>query len=167
MGTVFRHFPTKEALLQAVLVDRLEQVAAAARAAAAAADPGAAFSTFFNQVVDAARGKAALGDALAAAGVDLEHATADVKRDLHAAVGELLARAQQAGAVRPDLGPAELFALLLAASRAVEHLGDDRLRQARTLAVIVDGLRPRAAPTPANPVRLGQRTVAGSRRSAS
>jgi hypothetical protein len=140
-----------------VLVNRLAQVATAARTAAADADPGAAFYTFFNQMVDASRGKTALGDALAEAGIDLEHATADVKRDLHTAVGALLARAQQAGAVRPDLGPAELFALLLAASRAVEYLGDDRPLQVRTVAVIVDGLRPDSRP----------RTVAGSERSAS
>jgi AcrR family transcriptional regulator len=152
VGTVFRHFPTKEALLEAVLVNRLERVAQTARTAAVAADPGAAFDAFFDQVVAASRGKTALGDALAEAGIDLEHATAAVKRDLHAAISTLLARAQQAGAVRADLGPPELFALLVAASRAVEHLGDDRALQARTVAVIVDGLRPRPAdPTPQRP----------------
>src|ERR1700680_1105959 len=54
IGTVFRHFPTKEALLEAVFVRRLEQLAAHADALADAYDPGAAFFTFFSHVVELA-----------------------------------------------------------------------------------------------------------------
>ncbi|RIQ35901.1 SbtR family transcriptional regulator [Jiangella rhizosphaerae] len=59
-----------------------------------------------------------------------------------------------AGAVRADVGTAELDALLIGAARAVEHAGGDPDVRRRTLAVILDGLRPgrgdavSRAPTP-------------------
>ncbi|MEU9844544.1 helix-turn-helix domain-containing protein, partial [Actinomadura sp. NPDC048032] len=54
IGTVFRHFPTKESLLEAVLVALLKRLAAEARDLRAAADPGAAFFGFFTRVVSQA-----------------------------------------------------------------------------------------------------------------
>src|SRR5258708_17586261 len=54
IGTVFRHFPTKEALLEAVFIRRLQQLAARADALAEADDPGAAFFSFFSYVVELA-----------------------------------------------------------------------------------------------------------------
>jgi hypothetical protein len=83
-------------------------------------------------------------DALAAAGVDvIQQATAaPVGRELLGAVGSLLAHAQRAGAVRDDIGVAELLALLVGTSRAVEHAHFDPEVQARILAGVFDGLRP-------------------------
>jgi hypothetical protein len=56
------------------------------------------------------------------------------------ALGALLARAQQAGAVRDDIGVTELIALVVGASRAAEHAGRDRAVRERTLQVVFDGL---------------------------
>src|SRR5262245_60355099 len=50
-GTVSRHFPTKEALFQAVFLDRVERLADRARMLAEAGDPGAAFVEFFSLLV--------------------------------------------------------------------------------------------------------------------
>src|SRR4051812_5490623 len=47
IGTVFRHFPTKEALLEAVYVARLRRLAEEADALVSADDAGEAFFTFF------------------------------------------------------------------------------------------------------------------------
>lgn len=147
IGTVFRHFPTKDALLEAVLVGHLRRLAEEVDALAAAEDPSAALFSFFTRVVDQAATKLALVDALAAAGVEvIKHATSSpVGQELLAAVGTLLTRAQRAGTVRDDIGVAELIALLVGTSRAVEQASWDPNVQARILAVIVDGLRP---PTP-------------------
>ncbi|GAB3813127.1 TetR/AcrR family transcriptional regulator [Micromonospora zhanjiangensis] len=140
IGTVFRHFPTKEALLEAVLVARLHRIAADAQALRDADDPGGAFFGFLTGMVETAATKTAYTDALAAAGIDVGDAIAPVRAELRSALGELLDRAQRAGAVRTDIGLPELFALLVGMSRAAEHT-PDRTVQARTLAVLLDGLR--------------------------
>jgi AcrR family transcriptional regulator len=142
IGTVFRHFPTKAALLEAVFIERMRRLSDDAVALAAADDPGTAFFTFFTRVVEHASTKNAIADALADTGVDMSEMIAMVRQDVYRAVDVLLTRAQQAGAVRDDIYAADLLALLIGASRAVEHAGPDREVQARTLAVILDGLRP-------------------------
>ncbi|MEV3925278.1 TetR/AcrR family transcriptional regulator [Actinomadura coerulea] len=142
IGTVFRHFPTKESLLEAVLVALLERLAAEARGLRSADDPGAAFFGFFGRVVAQAAAKQAVTEALAEAGVDAREATGRAGPDLKAALGVLLGRAQEAGAVRADVGAGEVMALLAGMSYAAGRAGarEDVLR------IAFDGLRPRAAP---------------------
>jgi hypothetical protein len=69
--------------------------------------------------------------------------------ELERAVGVLLERAQEAGAVRTDIGLPEVYALLIGASRAtaLAHLDDDV--RSRALAIVFDGLAgpPRSAPS--------------------
>jgi AcrR family transcriptional regulator len=142
IGTVFRHFPTKEALLEAVFVRRLRRIADQAEALLDADDPGGAFFQFFTGVVEHAATKTAYADALAEAGIDVTDSVAPVQQDLRTALGALLGRAQRAGAVRTDIGLAELFALLVGISRAAEHTSDPTV-QVRSLAVVLDGLRAR------------------------
>lgn len=139
VGTLFRHFPTKEALLEAVFVARLQRLADRATQLSEAADPGAALAEFVTEVVEQSAAKNAFADALAAAGIDVYRSTGAVGADLHAALGTLLIRAQQTGAVRPDLTPADLASLLLGTSRAVEHVADPDAR-ARVISVVLAGL---------------------------
>jgi AcrR family transcriptional regulator len=141
IGTVFRHFPTKEALLEAIIVGRLRRLADEADSLSTADDPGPAFFAFFTRAVDQSATKIAFVDALAGAGVDVESAISQVGQDLHHAMDRLLTRAQQAGAVRDDVGVTELIALLAGTSRAAEHAGWDDDVTARTLAIVFDGLR--------------------------
>jgi len=142
IGTVFRHFPTKEALLEAIVVGRLQRLAEAAGSFATEGEPGEAFFGFFTRAVDQSATKIALADALAEAGVDVERAASQVGTDLRQALGTLLSRAQRAGAVRSDVGVSDVIALLVGASRAAEHAGWDPEVQARTVTVVLDGLRP-------------------------
>jgi AcrR family transcriptional regulator len=143
IGTVFRHFPTKEALLEAIYIARMERLTDDAESAAAAADPGAAFFAFFERMVEQSATKKAYSEALTVAGIDVQSLIAPVARNLHKAISALLARAQKAGAVRSDVRVGDVIALLKGASHAAEYAGRDRAVQARTLAVIFDGLRPR------------------------
>ncbi|HEX6686566.1 MAG TPA: helix-turn-helix domain-containing protein [Candidatus Limnocylindrales bacterium] len=142
IGTLFRHFPTKEALLEAVLVGRLERIVAEADSLSQVDDPGEAFHTFFARVVGESGTKKALADALAAAGVDVGRATRQSGKDLARALHKLLGRAQGSGAIRDDLGVPDLVALLVGASRAVEQLGADPDAQRRVISVVLNGLRP-------------------------
>jgi len=142
VGTVFRHFPTKESLLSAVFMDLLRGLAEQAEELTAAEDPGAAFFTFLNRVAGSAETKISLANALAEVGVDVRDATEDAAGALRGAMAVLLRRAQRAGSVRADVGVPELIAVLVGASRAAEYVvGDDALRS-RSVAIVLDGLRP-------------------------
>jgi AcrR family transcriptional regulator len=142
-GTVYRHFPTKEALLQAVLNDRLEALHAKALDALAAPEPGPAFYAFFETMATSAEDKMDLAEALGRQGIDVLAATREVAGLLKAALGELLRRAQDAGVVRSDVGVEDLHALVVgavASARAV--VPADALR---VVGLVADGLRPRNA----------------------
>jgi AcrR family transcriptional regulator len=141
IGTVFRHFPTKEALLEAILFDRLTKLAEEMESLDAAADPGAALFTLFTRMVDQSAAKRTYADALADAGLDPRIDMSQVGQRMRQALAALLTRAQRAGAVREDVGVTELIALVVGASRAAEHAGRDPDVQARTLRVVFDGLR--------------------------
>lgn len=141
VGTVFRHFPTKETLLAAVLAARLDALADEAESLVAHGDPADGLDTLMRSAVAASALKTAFADALERAGVDVSDAAAPARARLTAAVGTLLDRAQRAGTVRPDVELEQIFALLVAASRAVAYLDDEALRT-RTLNLILSGLRP-------------------------
>jgi AcrR family transcriptional regulator len=141
VGTVYRHFPTKELLFAAVVRERLERLAAEARLLLAADDPGAAFFAFFRSLVEAGATKKDLSDALAGAGVDVVAHTAGLAAELRDALAELLTRAQRAGAVRADIGAADLYALLAGVLLSLDRQRGDAALRERMIAVIGDGLR--------------------------
>jgi AcrR family transcriptional regulator len=139
IGTVFRHFPTKHDLLQAVVMNVLSRLTAEIRALTADADPQALF-TFFARVVELAAANKAVFDRLAETGVHVEVGKA--VSTLAPDVEVLLDRARHAGAVRPDVGPTEVLALLGATGQGALVSGWDPDLQRRTLAVVYAGLRP-------------------------
>ena len=144
IGTVFRHFPTKQVLIEAVQVDRLRGLVGEGVILGSSDEPGVAFFTFFADWVELSATKHAFADALAEVGIDVgavETTHGQLIRELLIAVETLLMRAQAAGAVRHDLRMPELRAILIGASRAAEYAGHDAVVRARTLALIGDGLR--------------------------
>jgi AcrR family transcriptional regulator len=134
-GTVYRHFPTKEALFQAVIEARVTDLVAAARHRADDPDPGAAFFAFLTHLGAEGAAKRDTSDAMTVPGPLLA--------DLHDAVATLLARAQAAGQVRPGITVADLFTFLKSLFTAV-HDSADPGRAQRLFAVLCDGLRPPA-----------------------
>jgi AcrR family transcriptional regulator len=142
-GTVYRHFPTKEALFEAVIVDRLSQLVEQARSLATAEDPGAAFFEFLHRMISGADHHRDLVDALSGVDFDLAGATATGKQDLQEAGETLLRQAQRAGAVREDVGMREVMTLLTGATMALRHHEGDAGLRGAVFAVLRDGLRAR------------------------
>jgi AcrR family transcriptional regulator len=142
IGTVFRHFPTKAALLEAVLVRRYGRLTGQAEALLDAADPGPAFLSFFGHLVADAAAKLAIAEALSDAGGDMDGDATRASDGLRRAVGALLQHAQQAGAVRDDVELPEVYALLVATSRAAARAHLDEEAMARLLTIVFDGLAP-------------------------
>lgn len=142
IATVFRHFPTKAALLQAVLVRRFDRLREHAETLLGAGDPGAAFFGLFAELVADAATKIAIAEALLEAGGDNDGDAARASTRLRQVVGALLGRAQQAGAVRSDAELPEVYALLVGTSRAAALAHLDAEVTDRMLAIVFDGLRP-------------------------
>jgi AcrR family transcriptional regulator len=142
IGTLFRHFPTKEALVQAVVAVRVGRLVEEAEALAADGDPATAFFEFFGRTVEEAEAKKTYTEVLAGGFVDAEGVAPGLRRRLRRKIGDLLGRAQEAGTVRDDVGVHEVMALLVGTVRAAEHAGEDRELRERIAAVLLDGLRP-------------------------
>jgi AcrR family transcriptional regulator len=139
VGTLYRHFPTKEKLCEAILLERLQALTEDARGLADAPDPAAAFFGFLRHFVELGESKRDLIVAVMGAGLDFEEAAADVKDDLREAVGVLLCRAQEVGAVRMDVTPTAVVSLVGATCQAAGHA--DNAPAMDLLAIVCDGLR--------------------------
>lgn len=138
-GTVSRHFPTKESLYAAVLLDRMRDIADHADDLAAANDPTTAFLALFSRLVHEGAVHRGLAEALAGSGFDIEAAAATADCDVTGRLRSLLAAAQQDGGIRPDLDFADIKALM---TGCLSHEGPDR---DRVIEVISTGLRTPAA----------------------
>jgi AcrR family transcriptional regulator len=134
-GTVYRHFPSKEALFEAVTRARVEDLIADAQQRAAAAEPGPAFFGFLLRLADEAAAKRDLPQAIAVPGT--------VQDEMRSSLGLLLRNAQNAGAVRPGVTATDLVVLLKGMLVSLQQDPDPGLRD-RIVAIIADGLRPPA-----------------------
>lgn len=138
-GTVYRHFPTKEALFQAIITNRMEQLVAFADALAAERSPGDALFGFLAMLVAEGARDQGLVDGLAGVGVDVDDVAQGTEQHFMDALGGLLTRAQAAGAVRPDVDVRDVKTLLVGCQAMQRYSGDDDAT-GRLLAIIRDGL---------------------------
>ncbi len=143
VGTLYRHFPTKEALFEAIVIGRLEGLVELAGLGVKAPDPGAAFFGFLSRMVEDGSAKKDFFAALASNGVDMARIAA-VKQRMKRAVNVLAERAQEAGALRTDVNGAEVLMLVTGSVGAADRYGAGPAERKRLLRVIFDGLRPQA-----------------------
>lgn len=139
VGTVYRHFPTKQDLFEAVLSDRIQQLITDARALADADDPVGAFLGYFADVIEQASANQALCDALdnsAAAAFKTESA---LEQEFVEALGHLLDRAQRSGAMKTELDIADVIDLLIGSVTA-ERRARTRGRPGRLTSTICQGM---------------------------
>jgi AcrR family transcriptional regulator len=121
IGTLYRHFPTRQALQEAVYRDQIEILAAEAEELASHPDQGDALARWLHSTVAHAAAKRGLNTALVATLGRESELFATCRDMLHQAAGLLLGKAQEAGAVRKDLNVAELFKVIHALSVATEQ----------------------------------------------
>jgi AcrR family transcriptional regulator len=142
VGTLYRHFPTKEALFEAIVVGRMQRLVELAQAGASAPDPGNAFFGFLSQMVEEGLAKKDFLTALAGTAVDLAQIAA-AKQRMKRAVAVLVERAQKAGVVRADVGAGDVLTLVMGTVGAADRHGAGPAERKRLLLVIFDGLRTR------------------------
>lgn len=155
VGTLYRHFPTKEALIEALVIERMETVLAELSAAVdGEPTPWDAFARFVRhlaavKVVDRSL-KQAIGGRLPDSEPVRERMIVLQER-----VCDLVARAQAAGQLRADVAPGDLPLIL----GELEMLASPRAASAvdRYVAIVLDGLRAQGqAPLPGEPLTLAQ-----------
>jgi AcrR family transcriptional regulator len=137
IGTVFRHFPTKNDLLTALMKDLLAEVVGEVETLVTEGDPATALFTFFENLVERAAGRRTVVELL-----DVDIQVGRQLDGLRDAVETLLMRAQEAGAVRGTVRLDEVMALLTATSHSALHSGWSVDLRHRTLGTVFAGLRP-------------------------
>jgi AcrR family transcriptional regulator len=114
LGTLYRHFPTREALLEALLHEGFAALTAQARVLEASSAPGDALATWFRDCVAWTHEYQGVTAPMMAAIEDPESALHVSCVALREAGGGLLVRAQDAGLARTDIDGTDLFALIAA-----------------------------------------------------
>ena len=140
VGTVYRHFPTKEALIEALAVDSFERVTAKAVEALAIEDPWEALTSTLWAGAEILASDRSLSELLALIPGPTLHGL-PVEEELNSAMTELIRRAQDAGALRPDVILDDIPMLMCGIGSATrkEHRCPDAWR--RHMAIVIDGLR--------------------------
>jgi AcrR family transcriptional regulator len=139
-GTLYRHFPTKEALFQAVLIAHIDRLARYGQELASRDQPDEALFEFVGRLATEASSKRNLVDALSGAGYDIKATSSQSKAALEEVFQLLLSRAQSAGLVRNDVRPADLMGLVMGACALAAHERSD-CSQSRMVAVVCAGMR--------------------------
>lgn len=142
VGTVYRRFPTKEDLVEALFVERIEAVAALAEDAAQAPDPWSGLARFMEEAAEMLVGDSGLRQLLKFATYGGDRVWYARQRNAPV-VTKLVERVQAAGQLRSDLRPTDIpFILFMLADAAQFTRGVSPEIWRRYLTLVLDSLRP-------------------------
>jgi len=144
IGTLYRHFPTREALVEAAYRNELARLCDAVPELLLAEPPDRATRLWMDRFVDYMTTKRGMADALRAVIASGGNPFAQSRDRLLAAITALLEAGAAAGTLRPDVRPSDVLASLSGVSLVtVDPAQPDQAR--RILDLLMDGLRYRAA----------------------
>ncbi len=149
IGTLYRHFPTRHALLEAVYRDQVEALRARADELLETKPPAEALATWLRDLLDFGRTKRMLTSALLTTVTRDSEVMTSSSGIVRGAATDILAGAQDAGVVRADADAGDLMKLVHAISMTTEWAGEDNEQADRLLALVLDGLRVKPATRPA------------------
>ncbi|NJQ00603.1 TetR/AcrR family transcriptional regulator [Streptomyces sp. PLAI1-29] len=141
VGTLYRHFPNRRALIGAVFHGEVEALADRARELLEAEEPCAALLDWLRALIDHSVTYRGLSRALMTASTAADCELSSCAVPVRAAGGELLARAQRAGATRAEVEIGDLIRLTNAIAIAVEESPGDPGLADRLLTLTLHGLR--------------------------
>jgi AcrR family transcriptional regulator len=145
-GTLYRHFPTRLDLIEAVLAEQMAELVGLGRGLLTAEDEFGAFSTWLRATLTHALTYRGLSAAVLNSALDREHGLVS---SWHAELFEvgtaLLARARQSGAVAADADAADVLKMAGAIAWAAQDAPDSSAQADRLLALLMNGLRSRGA----------------------
>ncbi|MFI0774290.1 TetR/AcrR family transcriptional regulator [Streptomyces sp. NPDC021212] len=139
-GTLYRNFPTREALIEAAYRNELAQLCDAAPALLAAMPPHEALRAWTRHFMDYATAKFGMADALQAVVGSGANPYAESHRMIQTALTSLMDAATAAGTIRPDINPTDMFAALTGIA-LTSAKPEQRDQAERLLDLTLDGLR--------------------------
>ncbi len=142
IGTLYRHFPNRHALLSAVFEDAVGDLLSRSRELLGAPEPCAALVTWLREIIAQAGEYRGLARALMSVTSDHTSALARCSDPIRHAGAALLTRAQQAGRVREDVAVGDLLQLTNAIALAAEEAPGDPELADRLLQLTLRGLKP-------------------------
>ncbi|MFC9327612.1 TetR/AcrR family transcriptional regulator [Kitasatospora sp. NPDC057015] len=143
-ATLHRHFPSRQVLLEAVFRSRVEALCATAHDLLADPDPGNALTTWLRAVGAHAVANRGLGTSLMGGARDGDPALGHTCHAMIVDAGaELLARARQAHAVRPEVTVTQLLRLVGAIALATEQEPGGAAEADQLVTLAIEGVRPR------------------------
>ena len=152
-GTAYRRFPNKDALVEALMVDRINELTAIAKECLEDPDPWSGLVGYFERALALQASDRGLKDILFSAGRGHER-VAHARRSLAPVVTKLVRRAVKAGVVRDDLATSDVPLLNFMLNTIVDfgrEVEPELYR--RYLTIVLDGLRPRRDGVEPLPVR--------------
>jgi AcrR family transcriptional regulator len=151
VATLYRHFPTREDLVDAVLEEEFDQYVAIAEDALAEADAWTGFTRFIEQALVLHARNRGLKDVVEARGRGRERAAA-MRRRIAPLLERLVEQAQAEGTLRADFTPRDVVLVFWGTDRVIELAGDLAPEiWRRQLGFVFDGLRTSAATPLAGP----------------
>jgi len=160
IGTLYRHFPTREALFQAVYKREVDQLVDLATSLAAEQSPLEALRRWLHGFIGMVATKKGMLAALAPAAGSSSELYADSTARLTRSIKDLMAKAVAAGQIRDDIAPEDAMRAVIGICYAPEQAGWQGT-VVRLVDVFVDGLRLR----PAEPARGSTSRTSTSRKS--
>ncbi|MEU7871360.1 helix-turn-helix domain-containing protein [Dactylosporangium sp. NPDC049140] len=139
IGTLYRHFPTREALIEEVYRAELARLCESAPRLLAELPPDAALRAWMDGFIDYSAAKRGLAEALRTVIAAGGHPFAESRARMEAALGALLAAGADTG-LRQDVDPYDVLVALSAVSLWVSE-PDRRAQGGRVLDLLMDGLR--------------------------
>jgi AcrR family transcriptional regulator len=143
IGTVYRHFPTHDALVEAVYRNEVAQLCEAAEELLREHPPDVALERWMDRFVDYLAAKRGMADALQSALGSGSEVFADTRRQIVGALAAMLEAGVEAGTIRDDVDAVDVLGAMGGIWKIEEP---DRAR--RALMLVMDGLRSRSRPRP-------------------
>jgi AcrR family transcriptional regulator len=140
IGTLYRHFPTRQSLLEAVYEGQIEALRAEAEELSASRAPAEALEAWLHAMVGFSATKRSLVSAIMAEIGKESEVVSACSTVVRASVDRLLAQAQAAGEVRADVSSGDVLRLVHAISMTADRATDPS-QTGRMIALVVDGLR--------------------------
>jgi AcrR family transcriptional regulator len=140
IGTLYRHFPTREALIEAAYRNELARLCDAAAQLRESLPADAALRDWMDRFLDYMRTKRGMADALRVVIASGADPFAQSRARMVAAVAELLDAGAAAGAIRDDVQPEDVMASLSGISLAA-GAPEQQEQAERLLDLLMDGLR--------------------------
>ncbi|MFC5951006.1 TetR/AcrR family transcriptional regulator [Pseudonocardia lutea] len=142
IGTLYRHFPTREALVEAAYRSEVARLCDAVPGLLEAEPPDRAMRTWMDRFVDYMTAKRGMADTLRAIVATGGNPYAETKARMREAVGAFLEAGAEEGTLRSDVDPGDVLAALSGITLSA-GAPEQREQAGRLLDLVMDGLRPR------------------------